>query len=223
MKWIISNHKKGLSSMQLSHYQKELETLPHPNIKLIICPNDSQLKYFKPSNYSLGIQDINNIENLKQLSIEYSIIGHSDHRKKYHETNDQINEKIKKLLKTGIYPILCIGEEKEEEKQVKEVLEKQLTECLKDIRSDKLIIAYEPVWAINSGKIPDKFNLTKRIKWIETICKEVLGTTPPILYGGSVNEKTIFVLETISKLDGYLIGNVSLDIERLRKIIEVIS
>lgn len=226
MKWIISNHKEGLNSLQLNHYLKELKTLLYPNIKLVICPSNSQLKYFEPYNYSLGSQDIGNnllIEDLKKLSIEYCIVGHSDFRKKYQETNEEINNKIKKLLENQIHPILCIGEEKKEEKKVKEILEKQLTECLQDIKSDKLMIAYEPVWAINSGEIPNKSDLIDRIHYIQTICKQVLGMIPPILYGGSVNEETVFVLESIQELNGYLIGNASLDIERLNKVIEVIK
>ena len=225
MKWIISNHKKGLPLEDLPIYLRELETLIHPNIKLVICPCDSQLSYFYSQNYLLGYQNIGNrtIQDLKKQNIDYCIVGHSDDRKKYKETNEVINNKIKKLQKLGICPILCIGEKDKTDTSVKEIIKQELLEGLQDIQLDQLIIAYEPVWAIQSGDIPSQQELEDRIKWIQTVCNEILRINPIILYGGSVNEKTIFTLETIPNLDGYLIGSASLKIEKLKKIIEVIQ
>lgn len=225
MKWIISNHKAGIPICQLSTYIQELNHLSYPNIQLVVCPNDHQISYFKGTNYLLGCQNIdsNKMKILKNLPIHYCIVGHSDDREQYHETNSVINDKIKKLLQNDIYPILCIGERNKEEPDIKAILKQELVEGLKDIKSDAVIIAYEPVWAIQSGDIPNRKKLIDIIEWIQTICNEVLGTIPTILYGGSVNQETISILETIPMLNGYLVGSASLEIDQLKKIIEVVK
>ena len=113
-----------------------------------------------------------------------------------------------------IIAILCIGEEYQEQKEIEE--------GLKDIK-DNIIIAYEPIWAINSGSIPDKEKLLKTINYIKEKVKKTTGIVPIVLYGGSVNEKTINTLKDISQIDGYLIGSASLEIDKLKKIIEVVE
>lgn len=223
MKWIISNHKEGMID---ESYQKEITKLFNPKINLIICPNDSQLASFKDNNYQLGSQDIDycfNLEELKAMSVKYTILGHSDKRKKYHETNTEINEKIKKLINFDICPIVCVGEEKEEATDLKQLINIELEECLKDIKTNNIIIAYEPVWAIGSGKTPNKEVLIEIIEYIKTKTKELIDITPVVVYGGSVNENTIELLEEIEILDGYLIGSASLDIHKLKQLIEVIQ
>lgn len=220
MKWIISNHKNALIDKDINNYLEELKNLKTDNIHLVICPKDEHLIYFSGTNYEIGSQDINiHLSNMKKNVIKYSIIGHSYSRKKYHETNEEINKKIKELLRNNIIPILCVGEE--ESNDVKETLKQELIEGLKDIQG-KIIIAYEPVWAIGSGKIPSIDALKDIIEFIDKEATKILNNKPIILYGGSVNENTINELEKIKELDGYLIGNASIDIEKLRKVIEVV-
>jgi len=223
MKWIISNHKEGLID---DDYKNEINNILNQNIKLIICPNDIQLASFKNNNYLLGSQDVDynfNLEELKSMSVKYTILGHSDKRKKYHETNIEINEKMKKLIEFDICPILCIGEEKEIETDIEEILSTELEQCLKNIKTDNIIIAYEPVWAIGSGKIPNIEMLIEIIEYIKIKTKELIGIIPTVVYGGSVNENTIKDLEMIDSLDGYLIGSASLDIKKLKELIGVIK
>lgn len=221
MKWIISNHKNGLSDKDINDYLKKLKQIKINNIHFVICPKNEHLKYFTESNYAIGSQDISlSFGLLKSYSVKYSIVGHSYKRKKYNESNEQINHKIKELLENNIMPILCIGEEENDD--TKEVLKQQLTIGLKDIR-EKIIIAYEPVWAIGSGKIPNIHSLKEMIEFIDQEASKVLKNKPIILYGGSVNEDTISDLEKIKELDGYLIGKASLDIKKLEKIIEVVE
>lgn len=215
MKLIISNHKEGILKDNLELYLNNLSTINTINTKLIICPSSKQLSYFNGDNYILGSQDIEfDINYLKENSVKYTIVGHSDNRIKYHETNLEINKKIKLLLSNNIIPILCIGEEYQEQKEIEE--------GLKDIK-DNIIIAYEPIWAINSGSIPDKEKLLKTINYIKEKVKKTTGIVPIVLYGGSVNEKTINTLKDISQIDGYLIGSASLEIDKLKKIIEVVE
>lgn len=223
MKWIISNHKDMLVE---ESYQYELKDISNPNIKLVICPNDKVLPNFKERNFLLGSQDLDyhfSIQELKLMNVKYTIVGHTDKRKKYGQSNQEINEKIKRLLAYDICPILCIGEEKIESRNIETILERELEECLKDVRCNHLIIAYEPVWAIGSGKIPDLKILGGLINKIKEKTKEMIGNVPDVIYGGSVSIETIYSLEKITSLDGYLIGSNGLKIDKLKKLIEVIK
>lgn len=223
MKLIISNHKNGLSDEKLNDYLLNINNLDTSNIKLIICPSTKHLAAFKNSNCIIGSQDIenNNLEYLKNNRVEYTIVGHSYNRKKYNETNTEINIKVKELIKNNIMPILCIGEETMNQSNIYQILDEQLEDGLKDIKQ-KLIIAYEPVWAISSGNIPSNDILIDRINYIIKKVVEITGNTPLMIYGGSVNEKTILSLKEITKIDGYLIGVISLEIDKLKRIIEVV-
>ena len=118
-------------------------------------------------------------------------------------------------------PILCIGEETMNQSNIYQILDEQLEEGLKDIKQ-KLIIAYEPVWAISSGNIPSNDILIDRINYIIKKVVEITGNMPLMIYGGSVNEKTILSLKEITEIDGYLIGVISLEIDKLKRIIEVV-
>lgn len=223
MKWIISNHKE--EKIEKS-YQKEIAELVSPKIKLIICPNDTQLSDFKEVTYDLGSQDVNyfyTVEELKKMSVKYTIVGHSDKRKQYNETTNDINKKIKVLLKANICPILCIGENEEKELNIKKLLDNELEECLKNIETSNIIIAYEPVWAIGSGKIPNINELIEIVEYIRQKTIKLIGVNPIIVYGGSVNENTMKLLKEVPGLDGYLIGSASLDTNKLKELIEVIE
>jgi len=221
MKWIVSNHKNELDEKQISKYIEQLNNISKNDINLVVCPKDDHLKYFDGTNYEIGSQDINlSFDMMKELNIKYCIIGHSDFRKKNHETNEQINKKIKDLISNDIMPILCIGEE-ENNINIKQTLKNELSEGLNGINSS-IIIAYEPIWAIGSGKIPDISILTDIINFINVEATSILGRKPIVLYGGSVNEKTVEELEKVYELDGYLIGKASLDVEKIEKLIEVV-
>lgn len=222
MKWIISNLKDKTVE---ESYQESLKKINSDKVKIVVCPSDRQLSNFEGEDYFLGSQDVNytyNVKELKQMNVKYSIVGHSDKRKKYCETNEEINKKIRELLNNNICPILCIGEEIEEE-NIEKYLEQQLVEALLGIQTNIIMIAYEPVWAIGSGRIPGRNELIKALEYIQKKTNELLGIKPILLYGGSVNENTIFSLKEIELLDGYLIGNTSLDIDKLNKLIEVIE
>lgn len=220
MKWIISNYKDNLVE---ESYLDILKEKKYENIKLILCPNDKQLSLFKPSYVSLGSQDVGyyyQIEDLVKHGIKYTILGHSDTRKKYQETNEIIHEKIKMLVENNICPILCIGEE--ENSNVKEVIDSEL-EVLKDIELENIMIAYEPVWAIGTGKIPDTKKLEEILLYIKDKVLSLTGINPILIYGGSVNENTIEKLKQVNLIDGYLVGSASLNINSLETIIEVVK
>lgn len=221
MKWIISNHKQALEDNEISEYKEKLKNIKNNNLKLVICPSHKNIKYFKDNNYELGSQDIEeSIELLKKYQVKYTIVGHSDRRLHDNETDFEINKKIKELLKNDIVPILCIGEEKNT--NIKDVIKNQIKNALKEIKNE-IIIAYEPIWAINSGMIPSIDDLENIIDYIKNEAFNILNIKPIILYGGSVNEETIIKLKQIKSIDGYMIGNASLNVENLEKIINIIN
>ena len=153
---------------------------------------------------------------IKDLGCEFSIIGHSERRILFDETNQIIQKKLIQANKNSVIPILCIGESAEENQanNTFNVLKKQIIEALQDIAElSSLIIAYEPVWAIGSGKIPN----SEEINSIHEMIKDVVQSRFPkiglesVLYGGSVNLKNAYSLFEQKNIDGALIGGASLD------------
>ena len=167
-------------------------------------------------------------EMLKDAGAEFVLLGHSERRRIFGENNGFINRKIKHAIELGLQPILCIGEtQAEKDKDLAEkILKQQLQECLKDLdsaRLDKLILAYEPVWAIGTGLTATPEEAQKR----HTFCRELLGQlfnqkvgqTTPILYGGSVNPSNIGSLMKLPDVDGVLVGGASLSVDTFSLII----
>ena len=158
---------------------------------------------------------------LKSLNVEYSLVGHYERREEQNETNDSINKKIKNLLSENITPILCIGEVAEEQDIVTKVLEEQLKFSLKGLSKeeiDKIIIAYEPIWSIGTGIIPS----CKKIKVIVNYLKNLYPNNK-VLYGGSVNQDNVEKLTTENIVDGYLIGGLSLNLNKVQTLLNIIE
>jgi triosephosphate isomerase len=157
---------------------------------------------------------------LKDVGCKYVIIGHSERRKYFNETDEMINNKIKSAIKNDLIVIFCIGETLEERKNnmTYKVIEAQMKYGLKDISQndmEKIIIAYEPVWAIGTGVNATKEQIYEAHKFIR---KEIeknfsleLASKIKIQYGGSVNEKNIEELALIEEVDGFLVGGASLN------------
>ena len=150
---------------------------------------------------------------LRNLGCEFVIVGHSDNRKE--GDNDKIiKEKIKYALKNNLHVILCIGESlKEKNKnQTFAVLKKQINNSLeKKFNYKKILIAYEPIWSIGTGKIQSYENLLKTTLFIKKTSKNIFKTkkTIPVLYGGSVERKNIKKFKLLNEIDGFLIGGAS--------------
>ncbi len=168
---------------------------------------------------------------LTELGCKYVIIGHSERRKYFHEKDDWVNKKLHTALVQGLTPIMCIGETFEERETGKTftVLERQLREGLKDFSGNnikKIVIAYEPVWAIGTGKTATPETAEEAHSFIRDYLRKNFGeeaTKIRILYGGSIKPENISNLFKEPDIDGGLVGGASLSPESFSKIIKTVE
>ena len=165
---------------------------------------------------------------IKDLGCKFSIIGHSERRILFHESNKTISKKLNQANNYSVMPILCIGEtaDQNERKITYDVLLTQINEALKDLNElSSLIIAYEPVWAIGSGKIPNP----EEINTVHKMIKDVVQSRFPnidlksVLYGGSVNSKNASSLFAFEHIDGALVGGASLSGKEFAQIANILN
>lgn len=165
---------------------------------------------------------------LIDIGCSYVIVGHSERREYFGETNASVNKKILASLKNGLIPILCIGEKIEEREKGKtfDVLENELREGLRGLTPEqikKLVIAYEPIWAIGTGKTakPEEANESHLFirNWIKDNFGKECSENIRIIYGGSVTPENIDSLMAQSEIDGVLVGGASLKAEGFARIV----
>jgi triosephosphate isomerase len=232
-KLIIFNWKMGPSSA------KEAERLFKIilNSKVVVAPPFIYLSNLKTRNLKFGAQNCFwensgaytgeiSPKMLKNLGVEYVIIGHSERRYYMRETDEMINKKVKAALKAGLKVVLCVGETKKGLNKAENYVRKQLQRDFKKLSfNSRVIIAYEPVWSISTsgtGKVcPPEYAL-KMIKFI----KKLLATnykpqTTKVLYGGSVDGKNIKKFVKYLEIDGALVGGASLKPQEVKKIIKI--
>lgn len=220
-----------------------------PKAELVVAPPFVYLNQFKnlktekPGNLKLGAQDLFwenfgahtgeiSAKMLKNLGVEYVIIGHSERRKYLNETDKIINKKVLTALKAGLKVILCIGEglstRRRGKKYVERFIKNQLQKDLKGIsknyklKANSLIIAYEPVWSIGAGHSDtpeDALEMIKFIKQTPVTGGYILNSK--VLYGGSVDSKNIKNFLKYPEIDGSLIGRASLRIREIKNIINL--
>ena len=203
--------------------------------RLIYCPPytliNSFSKKFKNCQIGIGGQNCHENENygpytgsinsrmLKNMGAHFVIIGHSENRAKG-ENDKLINLKIKSAIKAKLKVIFCIGENLTQKRKNKtqSILSKQIKDGLKGIKyKSNIFIAYEPVWAIGTGIIPQSKDLLKIVRFIKSKFKDKL---PKVLYGGSVNPQNIVNLKEINNIDGFLIGGAS---QHAKKFIDIVK
>ena len=165
---------------------------------------------------------------LKVINVEYVLIGHSERRKNFSETDEIVNKKLKAALRNGLKPVICIGESLEQKENGKtlEVVTNQIELALNGLTEQQVentIIAYEPIWAIGTGKTATKEEANNTIKEIRNKIEKIYGHTVAskviILYGGSVKSNNAKELFEMSDIDGGLVGGASLDPDEFSKII----
>lgn len=224
------------------------------NTEAVICPPFAYLESLSrlmPRNVNkrhqklfLGVQDIFWEEKgaytgeissvlVKQFGVTHAIIGHSERRKWLGETDEMLNKKIKAVLKAGLTPVLCIGEwEREEGGELPPIVGEQLKAALTGIRKGQFkkgIIAYEPVWAIGTGRAETPDNAVKAAIYIRRTAREILGrknaASLRVIYGGSVNAKNAasFISKDILGMEGMLVGGASLDAKEFVEIVKSVD
>jgi len=201
---------------------------------VVVCPTflalDAVIKAAKGSNIKVGAQNMHYDENgaftgevspamLKDMGVEYVIIGHSERRQFFNETDETVNKKLKAAFLHNIAPILCVGEslEQRESNLTEEIIGKQIKLDLQGLTEDqaqKLVIAYEPIWAIGTGKTATAFQANETIAFIRSVVNSLYGSVVAekvrMQYGGSVKPSTVSEQMAQSDIDGALVGGASL-------------
>ena len=214
------------------------------NCDVIVCPPFTSLfeahTLLKDTKVKLGAQNMYfesygaftgevSATMLRSVGCEYVILGHSERRSIFGETDELINNKIKKANASGLKPIFCIGELLEEREAgiTEKIIEKQIKSGLKDISSEEMgnvIIAYEPVWAIGTGKTASPEQAEEVHKFIRSLINAKYGDSISeniiIQYGGSVNNKNARELLSQKDIDGALVGGASLKADSFVEIIQ---
>lgn len=202
--------------------------------ELIVCPPALYVQNFASIKGSLkiGAQNVSQYEKgaytgewssdmLKSISADYCIVGHSERRSLFSETDEEVNIKVKLLLNSGVNPILCCGETLDQREcgSEKDVVKDQLLKGLEGVSSDKVInvvVAYEPVWAIGTGVTATSDQAQEMHAFIRSVLNEKYGEVSSdvsLLYGGSCKPTNAVELFACKDIDGGLIGGASLDVE----------
>ena len=244
-KYAMANFKMNKTDEEVKAYLEELLPLVEKsNAKIVLgVPYTSLLtasKIAKKKGIVVAAENMNENEKgaytgeisadmIVGTGAQAVILGHSERRSIYNETDEVVNKKILKALKAGLICVFCIGETLYERKNqlTEEVLKRQITEGLKSIYGNEIkniIIAYEPVWAIGTGVTPMDVEIIETLKLIrrviagiydENIAKEIM-----VSYGGSVNENNCKEIAKLEGVDGALVGGASLDAKKFAKIVD---
>ena len=215
------------------------------NIEIVICPPFPYLSIINNllSSIKLGAQDCFwkdkgpytgevSPQMLKNIGCKYVIVGHSERRETFKETDEMVNIKIKEILKAKLQPIFCIGETEEEKKAGKtfHVLEREIKKGLDKISKkeiEKVIIAYEPIWAIGTEKACEENEVMTVALFIKKLVSRLynkkVADNIRIIYGGSVNSKNASDYLRESKMQGLLVGGASLNSKEFIKIIKSLN
>lgn len=203
------------------------------NVEMIVCPPFTHLsevvRTTRGTGVKVGAQNCAEHEKgaytgevsasmIAALGIEYVIVGHSERREYYGETSETLNKKMEQAYANNLTPIFCVGEKLEERENGKhfDIVKAQISEVVCELDADRLqnlVIAYEPVWAIGTGKTASAEQAQEMHAFIRGVVKEKFGSAAdnvPILYGGSVNPKTAGDLFSKPDVDGGLVGGASL-------------
>lgn len=247
MKTIIGNWKMNLGvreSVALARASLLLLRGKKNAPQMVICPSTIALsevrKVIARSGCGLGAQNMSQEEQgaftgetsarmLFEVGATHVIIGHSERRQLFEETDEMVNVKLLKALEHNLIPIVCVGETQEERAagRVKKVILHQMSTAFKNVRpkfSETLFVAYEPVWAIGTGETPTAQEIVEVHAHIRTILGELFPTAPStafaILYGGSVTGENAYGFLREKEIDGLLVGSASIKIHQWKEIVD---
>lgn len=241
MRIIAGNWKMNTGIAEAKELAEAIAKQPvQDGVTAVVCPPFTHLQTvgeaLSGTDYVLGAQNMSPNSNgaftgevsapmLKELGVEYVIIGHSERREILGETDELVREKTMKALQEGLKPILCVGEnlEQREAGEEKEIVGAQIEAVLKDASEDlsQMVIAYEPIWAIGTGKTASSDQAEEMCAFLYEKVEEFLpGKTLPVLYGGSVKPDNIEELMAMPHIDGALVGGASLKADSYHKLVE---
>ncbi len=242
-KVIAGNWKMNKSPNDVKTFMESFPTLVKDvDAEVVLCVPyidlNTALELAAGTNVKIGAQNMHYEEKgaftgeispkmLKDINVEYVIIGHSERREYYKETDESVNRKLKAALEYGLKPILCVGEtlSQREEGVTKSFVTTQVEKALDGLTNNQVastIIAYEPIWAIGTGKTASKEDANEVCGWIREKVRELYGDAADevvIQYGGSVKSSNAKELFSMSDIDGGLVGGASLDPEEFSKIV----
>lgn len=242
-KVIAGNWKMNKSPVDVEMFMKNFPTLvKDSDAEVVLCVPYVDLKtaidLASGTNVKIGAQNMHYEEKgaftgeispkmLKDIGVEYVIVGHSERREYYNETDESVNRKLKAAFQYGLKPILCVGEtlSQREEGITKNFVTTQVEKALEGLTNEQvssMIIAYEPIWAIGTGKTASKEDANEVCGWIREKVRELYGDVANaiiIQYGGSVKSSNAKDLFGMSDIDGGLVGGASLDPEEFAKIV----
>ena len=235
-KIIAGNWKMNYCVNKAEDFVSEIkDAINTDEVDVVICPNfvalDRLSDILDGTNIKLGAQNVHtedkgaytgetSVNMLAAVGVKYCIVGHSERREIFKETSQMVNKKAKKLLENNIVPIVCVGETLEERESGKayDVIEKELIESIEGILPDdmskRVIIAYEPIWAIGTGKTASADDANKMCEHIRKVVEGKYGAKVAenirILYGGSVKADNAKEILEKDNIDGALVGGASL-------------
>ena len=243
-KVIAGNWKMNMLPNETISFIEELAPLvKNTENEVVLCVPYTDLFYAlltaQNTNIKIGAQNMHYEENgaytgeisgkmLKSINVDYVIIGHSERRQYFNETDETVNKKIKSAFRDGLKPIVCVGEtlEQREAGKTEEIITKQTELALDGLTNEQVqntIIAYEPIWAIGTGKTATKEDANNSIKSIRNKIAQIYGQNIAdgviIQYGGSVKSTNAKELFEMSDIDGGLVGGASLKAEEFSKIV----
>ncbi len=251
-KIIIGNWKLNLDHLEaIQLLQKINYSLPESiedNIEIVLSPSFTSIRSLQTvissdklkiklssqnvSQYSSGAYtgEISAAQ-LKKLEIEYAIVGHSERRTLFNEVDSVVNDKVNRLIDSDIVPIFCFGESIDERKSgtYLNFIENQIDEGLKGLRKDKvnkLVVAYEPIWAIGTGEVASLENIVEVLDYVKNIIKKkpfFNDDNIKFIYGGSVSPNNAEDILNSKIVDGALVGGASLDASKFIEIIKAVE
>lgn len=232
---IAGNWKMHKTIAEAVEFVNEIKgKVNNTDVEAVICAPFTLLKDLKEATkgtpIKIGAQNMHYADNgaftgeisapmLEELDIDYVVLGHSERRQYFNETNETVNKKVLKALEAGIDPILCIGEtlEEREADKTKDVCKVQTEKALENVTAEdmkKVVIAYEPIWAIGTGKTATAEQANDVIAYVREVVKglygEEISEEVRIQYGGSVKPSNVSEIMNQTDIDGALVGGASL-------------
>ena len=244
-KIVAGNWKMNMTIDESNELINELKEVSKNNVEIKIAPSFTNLYYaislLKNSGIEVIAQNVHSekrgaytgeisTEMLKSIGVNTVIIGHSERRKYFNETDTILSKKVKAALENSLNTIFCIGEELSERESGNhfEIIKNQLTNALIDLNNSEIkniVIAYEPVWAIGTGNTPTPDKINEIHKFIKDVVQSFSDNSaiPMVLYGGSVNQENAENFFKEESVDGALIGGASLDGRQFANIINIFN